>query len=333
MQYSLFKTFSSNLGDEIQNLAAAQYLPRVDYYVDRERMFLAADHPPSFFIANGWYLHDPRNFPPPPNLHPFYLSVHLADSWIFSPEAVMHFKRHEPIGCRDLHTLELFRQQGVVAYFSGCLTWTLKCEQESRGENVYLVDLPRQFLKLIPQALREHAIQLTHLSNSGFRKEYRSRGALRKWSETATQVTTELQRRYRALFCGAEYLSDDELSAGRVVAAQELLQRYSRAKLVITTRIHSYFPCLAFGTPSVLLRPGKVFDPSRYEIGEKFFQAYSLGEMDRINWDAPVPDISPPARFLELLCKKAVELRDNPLKHRSIDEFYKESGWAGSGIV
>jgi Polysaccharide pyruvyl transferase len=332
MQYSVFRTYSSNLGDEIQNLAAAEYLPRIDYQVNREQMFRAADHPPSFLIANGWYLHNPRNFPPPPNLHPLYISVHLADSWFFTPEAVTHFKRHEPIGCRDLHTLELFRQRGVAAYFSGCLTWTLRREQKPRTDDVYLVDLPGAFVKRLPQAIRDNAIRLTHLSNSGFTQEYRSRKSLQRWSETATQVVTELQRRYRDFFCGERYLSNDELSALRLLEARHLLRRYARARLVVTTRIHCYFPCLAFRTPAILLSPKRLFDPSRFDIGEKFFRAYSLDEMERIHWDAPAPDIAPQARFLELLCKKAVELKDNPLKYQAIDDFYKASGWSGSGI-
>ena len=110
-----------NLGDEIQNLAAARFLPRVDYFVDREDMGGAAEWFSSFLIANGWYLHRERRFPPPSTIHPFYISVHIHRPTFLTPAALAHFKTYEPIGCRDLHSLELLRAHGITAYYSGCL--------------------------------------------------------------------------------------------------------------------------------------------------------------------------------------------------------------------
>ncbi len=74
MQYALLAYSTYNLGDEIQSLAARQFLPRVDYMVNRDRMQASALGPEAFLIANGWFSHAPENFPPPPNLHPFWIS-------------------------------------------------------------------------------------------------------------------------------------------------------------------------------------------------------------------------------------------------------------------
>src|SRR5438876_12045410 len=46
---------TNNIGDEIQSLAARQFLPRVDYYIERERTnsFLSPDKTPVWGIMNG----------------------------------------------------------------------------------------------------------------------------------------------------------------------------------------------------------------------------------------------------------------------------------------
>ncbi len=52
-RFSLITYSTENLGDDIQTLAAALFLPYVDYYVDRECLIEAAHHDPSFLIAIG----------------------------------------------------------------------------------------------------------------------------------------------------------------------------------------------------------------------------------------------------------------------------------------
>ena len=50
--------------------------------------------------------------------------------------------------------------------------------------------------------------------------------------------------------------------------AKSLLEKYSKAKLVITTRIHGALPCLAFHTPVIFIN--KIYDyyrfPGIYEL-------------------------------------------------------------------
>jgi hypothetical protein len=63
---------TGNLGDEIQSLASRQFLPRVDYYVQREQLnrFHTPGQSPTRLIMNGWYCHKPENWPPSPDLLP-----------------------------------------------------------------------------------------------------------------------------------------------------------------------------------------------------------------------------------------------------------------------
>ena len=38
VKYALYKYSTENVGDEIQSIAARRFLPRVDYYIDRDRI-------------------------------------------------------------------------------------------------------------------------------------------------------------------------------------------------------------------------------------------------------------------------------------------------------
>jgi hypothetical protein len=44
----------------------------------------------------------------------------------FTPKVLAFLQKNAPVGCRDTHTLNLMKSQGVDAYFSGCLTLTLE---------------------------------------------------------------------------------------------------------------------------------------------------------------------------------------------------------------
>ena len=49
-----------NIGDDIQSYAAAQLLPRVDYYIEREHLdvFRPKEQEPVNVIMNGWFMYD-----------------------------------------------------------------------------------------------------------------------------------------------------------------------------------------------------------------------------------------------------------------------------------
>lgn len=84
----------------------------------------------TLFVANGWFMHysfyGKFDFPLNNNAHPIFLSLHLNERFPFFNEDVKaHFKRYEPIGCRDLVTTYRLRNLGIDAFFSGCLTMTL----------------------------------------------------------------------------------------------------------------------------------------------------------------------------------------------------------------
>lgn len=96
-------------------------------------------------LMNGWWMYrknpgsyehrpgDEYNFPPPDFVHPLYVSFHVVYKEILTQTVVEHFKRHEPIGCRDMATTRFFQEKGVNAYFSGCLTLAFDLRDERLG--------------------------------------------------------------------------------------------------------------------------------------------------------------------------------------------------------
>ena len=66
MKYGLI-TFkeTENIGDDIQSYAAKIHLPKVDYYIEREKMdlFVPREKQRGVTIMNGWFLHSKINFP------------------------------------------------------------------------------------------------------------------------------------------------------------------------------------------------------------------------------------------------------------------------------
>src|SRR5690606_38957372 len=131
--------------DYIQSLAAKQFLPQVDSYVNRECLRQYTGEP-SKIILNGWFTHHPETWIPADNLIPLFVSLHInstAASRMLSDDGLAYLKKHEPIGCRDHFTVRLLESKGVKAYFTGCLTLTLDSYAKKESGNdgkIYIVD-------------------------------------------------------------------------------------------------------------------------------------------------------------------------------------------------
>lgn len=153
-----------NLGDYIQSLAAEQYLPHIDKYVNREALSAYKDEHIKL-IMNGWFMHKPENWPPSGKIHPLIISFHLnsqAKNQMLKEPGRNWFRDHAPVGCRDIYTLNAMREAGLDAHLSGCLTTTLKNKYSYRTDEIYFTDVlykapgwktvtrtPREFLKSV----------------------------------------------------------------------------------------------------------------------------------------------------------------------------------------
>lgn len=228
MHLSFIYPRSSNLGDDIQTLAATQYL-QSPQFVDRDRLSLSqinrANEPK--LILNGWWTHDPKNaFPPPPHFDCLPISMHIHE------KAQSHFKMNagwfkgKKVLARDVYTDKFLKSIGVDSEFGGCLTLTLPRNEPKERKGIIVVDAP----------------------------EVKIEGA--QWRTHKTPHIHAHEKRRQE--------------------AQLLLDTYQKAELVITKRLHCALPCVAMGTPVIL-----IMDNPRSTGMEKFVPiARTIEEVD-----------------------------------------------------
>ena len=174
-RYALLSYTTRNLGDDIQSLAALQFLPHVDALVDRDQIGEFQGSAEHRILMNGWFM-GRRSWPPPESLRPFYVSFHLGDfayadhenpsSWLLSEVSLDHLRKFQPVGCRDMRTVQLLEANGVAGYFSGCLTLTLPPAATTHSrEEILLVDTaihPNELYRSVPPKLSSKVSVITH---------------------------------------------------------------------------------------------------------------------------------------------------------------------------
>ena len=238
-----------NVGDYIQSLAAKQFLAKVDEYLNREALADYAGDPIKL-IMNGWFTHNATNWVPAPMIEPLFVSFHVnntAAPGMLDDAGVAYLKAHQPIGCRDQFTVDTLRAKGIDAYFSGCLTLTLdsyRVENSERGDAVYIVD------PLYGYPTRE---KVTY----NYRRLLRSiqNGDIFKIGRRARHLGNLIDKDLlaSAIHVNQEPPANTFSDAEKFEMAEDLLRKYARARLVVTSRIHCALPCLALGTPVIFI--------------------------------------------------------------------------------
>lgn len=292
----------ANLGDDIQAIAAAQFYPRLDMIIEREAINTYEQE--IFAIVNGWYMHNPENFPPNPSIKSHITSIHIAPSAhkiLLSEESIEYFRAHEPIGCRDIYTRDLLLERGIRAFFSGCLTLTLdKNKFERPVTNLGDILLVDAFYRYTPRGLKR---KLRHKIYSGLTQK----------RLISKLVSSEMRPSIRRMshFLGRSSATFEQ----RFQLAERLLCAYANARLVVTSRLHAAMPCLAFGIP-VLFVVEDANDP-RLSGNLDLLNVLTRNQVERteqrgileiggrkIKWD----ELSNPDRYKELREKLIAEV-------------------------
>ncbi len=238
-----------NVGDNIQSLAAKQFLPQVDVFLNREKLG-EYNGDPVKLIMNGWFTHNIHNWVPSEDIDPIFVSFHMnntAAPAMLSEKGIAYLKKHEPIGCRDQFTADTLKAKGIDAYFTGCLTLTLdsyKVDDSERGDDIYIVDPLYSYPR--PEKVFYNA-KLTAkniLNGTAFQLGKKNKH-LKKF------IGKDLLE--SAYFINQEPPSNQYTDEEKFDMAEKLLHNYAKAKLVITSRIHCALPCLALGTPVIFV--------------------------------------------------------------------------------
>lgn len=236
---------TQNIGDDIQTFAAARLLPQIDYFLDRECLddFVTDDGEAVAVVMSAWYMWHKWNWPPSKYIMPLYVGMHYTDNEIAKQDGSPvktefltglgkdYFNAYAPIGCRDSFTERTFKEMGIDAYFSGCITLTLPKMPIIKPEREYVccVDVSKAAVERTRRLLEGTDIELREIRHY---KDYRSSDA--GWEERVKNVT-------------------------------DLLTVYQNAKCVITRRLHCALPCLAMGVPVLVLNNEKAGADIRFE--------------------------------------------------------------------
>lgn len=266
MKYGLLKYDENkkffNIGDNIQSLAAKQFLPNVDIFLNREKLSEYKGEKLKL-IMNGWFTHNIHNWIPSENINPLFISFHVnntAAPYILNSKGIDYLKAHEPIGCRDQFTVETLQSKGIKAYFSGCLTLTLdsyKVADNEREDKIYIVD-PLYSYPTFDKVTYNLKYFLRSIQKGTIFKLGKQRKHINRLIDSSVLEKAE--------FINQEPPSNRYTDDEKFKMAEELLHKYAKAKLVITSRIHCALPCLAMGTPVIFINGFDSFvDSCRFE--------------------------------------------------------------------
>ena len=250
MKYGLlYYKDTDNIGDDIQTYAQKRFLPRIDYLIDRESlgMFIPNKKEMVSVIMNAWYMHNEIAWPPSPYINPLPISMHFSCNDRLKGGASYldglgreYLKSIAPIGCRDKETLKRLQKRKIDSYFSGCMTLTIKpFDGLNRKDYICLVDVDEDVFNKVNSVTKKKIFKITH--------------DLVPSKNNKLDIDTRMQN------------------------VEKLLKKYQQASLVITSRLHVMLPCLALGTPVILVHPD-YYERDRLDTFLKYVTHFSKSE-------------------------------------------------------
>lgn len=296
---------SNNLGDFIQSIAAAQWFEGAPFFLDREALH-RHEGPKVKLFMNGWFMEQSANWPPSDAITPLFISFHLnptAVNGVLKPEGISYLKKHQPIGCRDLYTKTVLEQHGIKAYFSGCLTLGLKRDlfvEKNKKRKGILVVSPLERLLPQPNDFKGKGFySLLSKCIQSIKQPFKTK----QYKQAMSLLQTYLGQAQEEIFYTSQLMDPSQFSEQeRRQGALELLKSIASAKMVVTSRIHTALPAVAFNTPVLFLADGLDHpnQKSRLEGIDSFFHSIQSHELKNKSYEIPEPKpISPEiiARF------------------------------------
>jgi hypothetical protein len=295
--YQVEGDIRNNIGDVLQGMVAKAFLPEGCKVADREALADIDQSEDALLLANGWYMHGYDKFPPPANVKPVYVSVHIAKATFLNVKRVRdHFRQHAPIGCRDQKTLKLFLGWGIPAYYSGCLTTTTRqrapINNSGEGE-VLLVDnidtpVPENVTAKLEQLLGTKLVRISHDPEN-------VEGNIEEYAERCEKHM--------------DYL----------------LSRYCNARLIITTKIHCALPCLGMGANVILIHhnPSETRLAPVAEVMDILSYNDILSATELVRPQVKHEALKTRQEFLSKICRSSVEKGYNMVQQPDTEEFKK----------
>lgn len=229
--------YTINLGNEIQSIAARRFLPKIDFYVDHEKLHLFKNSQKIKMIMNGWYLDCIESWPPSDDIDPLLISMHFNTSVnetkdvILTPESKDYFSTYGPVGCRDYSTLELLEENGIDSYYSGCLSLTLNSSHNDNDYKYVVVNSHNSpnIITYLKTKTDLPIYDIHQLTMRSYDKKYLSK--------------PDSDLKFTSFYNVWE----------KFLMAENLISIYDNAQCIITDRFHAAMPALALETPVLFI--------------------------------------------------------------------------------
>ena len=244
---------SRNIGDYIQTKAVVDILNKQNIKILEREKLKNYNGPPIKTIINGWFMENPKNWPPNNNINPLFISFHINPSIVktfINHQSLEYFKKHEPIGCRDYYTRDLLVKNGINAYFSSCVTLGIEREKYLKRQTPGGVLVIGAFDRLKPYL--DYKSPLKFLLS------------LIKYPLRILNYKIKLQKFNRHLYKQKfEIKSYSQITKNSInshsegiALAEEMLNKIAESDIIITSRIHAALPALAMGLKVIFIDEG-----------------------------------------------------------------------------
>jgi hypothetical protein len=267
---------SPDISEEIIGLSALQFLPHVDTFVDKisgklsgpclqEQRKLKIDNNYSrvTFVADGWNVARAEFWPPTRQYNPILLSLPwdplIRDKLSAVDPGFDYLKKHGPVGLQSSYEPAKLDEAGVQAYISASASLLRKQYVRGSGHDgtTYAIDVSPEVLSAM---VPEHVLKTT-------------------------------------VIIDAEALAGSSNRSSRYLAADTLLEKLSRARLVITSKMQWALPSAGMNIPVLFLKmkrsEGMTVDDLYMQLFHTIVVDPSLHitpQLKTFSWDSPLPN-------------------------------------------
>ena len=276
---------SKNIGDYIQTKAAIDIVGSKNIKIlDRENLD-KYNKENIKTIINGWFMENPKNWPPSKKITPLFISFHINPSTkgeLLKKESLEYFKKHEPIGCRDYYTRDLLIEKGIKAYFSSCITTSLNrktyLNKNTKPKGIIVIG-PFDRLKptINKKTIRKLLLSILKYPFKKVRYDIKLSKFNRHLKNQKTKIIRYSQIVNIPIKCHNEGLE----------LADEMLKKIALSEILITSRIHAALPALAMGLKVVFIDEGLENENHKQRLSglKNYFTTTNLKDFFMINLD------------------------------------------------
>lgn len=200
LPFATLSISTNNVGDHIQAAAIERLL--LLHNVDVRRSFdrdneLDMVEDPHSIVLSGWFKHGDDHWPPSQALDALYISFHMRPHQsprLLEQEALTHYRKNQPILCRDEATTKRLTDLGISASLSHCFTTTFPRRIKPKHDGrVYVVSRDDRICEYMPAAYPDYTF-ISHYSDSTIHdvNMQQAQALLNEYKENASLIITTL---------------------------------------------------------------------------------------------------------------------------------------------